>query len=94
MNQKGLLIYAFSSNGNFVHIDKVVNGLACDCFCPSCKERLVAKNRGTKRIHHFAHASGVGCDEAYETMLHQLAKYRVQETFITKEVFNLQFKYR
>ena len=90
----GLLTYAFSSNGNFVHIDKVINGLACDCFCPSCKERLVAKNEGTKRIHHFAHASGVDCDEAYETMLHQLAKYRVQEAFITKEVFNLQFEYR
>lgn len=94
MNQKGLLTYAFSSDGNFVHIDTVVNGLACDCFCPSCKERLVAKNGGTKRIHHFAHASGVDCDEAYETMLHQLAKIRVQEAFITKEVFNLQFEYR
>lgn len=94
MNQKGLLTYAFSSDGNFVHIDTVVNGLACDCFCPSCKERLVAKNGGTKRIHHFAHASGIDCEKAYETMLHLLAKIRVQEAFITKEVFNLQFEYR
>ena len=94
MNQKELLTYAFSSNGNFVHIDQVANGLACDCFCPSCKERLIAKNGGMKRIHHFAHASGVDCDKAYETMLHQLAKIRVQEAFITKEVFNFQFEYR
>lgn len=43
MSKKGLLTYAFNSNGNFVHIDEVPKGLACDCYCPSCKEKYVAK---------------------------------------------------
>lgn len=94
MHQKGLLTYAFDSTGNFVHIDEVSNGLACDCYCPSCRERLVARNGGAKRIHHFAHAFGVDCENAYETMLHQLAKLRVQEAFLSKEVFNVCFEYR
>lgn len=94
MHQKRLLTYAFDSSGNFVHIDKVAKGLACDCYCPSCKEKLVAKNGGMKRIHHFAHASGVDCERGYETMLHQLAKLRVQEAFLSKEVFYIDFEYR
>lgn len=94
MSKKGLLTYAFNSNGNFVHIDDVPKGLACDCYCPSCKEKLVAKNGGVKRIHHFAHASGMDCEAAYETMLHKLAKLRVQEAFMSKDVFNVSFEYR
>lgn len=94
MHQKGLLTYAFDSTDNFVHIDEVSNGLACDCYCPSCRERLVARNGGVKRIHHFAHASGVDCESAYETMLHQLAKLRVQEAFLSKDIFNVSFEYR
>lgn len=94
MHNKGLLTYAFDSNGNFVNIDKVAKGIACNCYCPSCKEKLVAKNGGTKRIHHFAHASGVDCESAYETMLHQLAKLKVREAFLTKETFNIKFEYR
>lgn len=94
MIQKRLLTYAFDSNGDFVHIDEVPKGLACNCYCPSCKEKLVAKNGGTIRIHHFAHASGVDCEGAYESMLHQLAKLRIQEAFLSKDVFNIKFEYR
>ena len=77
MHQKGLLTYALNSIGNLVYIDEVDTGQLCNCYCPSCKEKLVAKNGGMKRVHHFAHASGVDCENAYETMLHQLAKLRV-----------------
>lgn len=87
------LIYAIGSQNDFVYVDDVAKGLACNCYCPACKERLVAKNGGTKRIHHFAHASGVDCEGAYETMLHQLAKIRVQEAFLNKSEFNIKFKY-
>ena len=91
MYHKGLLIYALNSQNDFVHIDDVAKGLACNCYCPSCKERLVAKNGGKKRIHHFSHASGVDCEGAYESMLHQLAKIRVQEAFLNKSEFYIQF---
>ena len=94
MHQKGLLTYALNSIGNLVYIDEVDTGQLCNCYCPSCKEKLVAKNGGMKRVHHFAHASGVDCENAYETMLHQLAKLRVQEAFLSKEVFNVGFEYR
>lgn len=82
MHQKGLLTYALNSIGNLVYIDEVDTGQLCNCYCPSCKEKLVAKNGGMKRVHHFAHASGVDCENAYETMLHQLAKLRVQQLYL------------
>lgn len=94
MHRKGLLTYALNSIGNLVYIDEVDTGQLCNCYCQSCKEKLVAKNGGMKRVHHFAHASGVDCENAYETMLHQLAKLRVQEAFLSKEVFNVGFEYR
>ncbi len=94
MYKKGLLIYAIDAQNNFVSVDNVAKGLACNCYCPACKERLVAKNGGAKRIHHFAHASGVDCEGAYETMLHRLAKIRVQEAFLNKSEFNIQFEHR
>jgi competence CoiA-like predicted nuclease len=58
MHQKGLLTYALNSIGNLVYIDEVDTGQLCNCYCPSCKEKLVVKNGGMKRVHHFAHASG------------------------------------
>lgn len=43
MHQKGLLTYALNSIGNLVYIDEVDTGQLCNCYCPSCKEKLVAK---------------------------------------------------
>lgn len=63
-----------NENGNLVYIDDAKNGLDCNCFCPSCKQPLVAKNAGTKREHHFAHFSVVECEHAYQTALHYMAK--------------------
>ena len=94
MYHKGFLIYAIDSQNNFVHVDNVAKGLACNCYCPACKEQLVAKNRGTQRIHHFAHVSGADCEGAYETMLHKLAKIKIQEAFLNKSEFNIQFERR
>lgn len=94
MFHKGLLTYAIDSCGNLVFIDEVNKGLSCNCVCPSCNENLIAKNGGTKRIHHFAHASGVDCDAAYETMLHKLAKVKIQEAFLSQDIFLATFEYR
>jgi len=57
-----------------MHVDVVKNGFKCECVCPSCKERLIAKNGGKIQTHHFAHASGTDCAYGLETSLHYLAK--------------------
>ncbi|MCF7925124.1 MAG: hypothetical protein K9L26_01135 [Candidatus Izimaplasma sp.] len=61
-------------NNHLVHVNKVVNGLGCGCICPYCKKDLVAKNKGKKKEHHFAHHEANDCQNGGETALHLLAK--------------------
>lgn len=89
-----MLIYAIDSDSRIVHIDEVKTGQECSCICPACKEPLIAKNKGKVRVHHFAHKSGVECEFAYESMLHILAKERIQEAFLKAELFWFDFEYR
>lgn len=96
MNQKHeshMLIYAVDLNGFLVNVDDVRTGNECGCFCPACKEPLMAKNQGQKRIHHFAHQSGTECDFAYESMLHLLAKEKVRNAFLNNDEFWMSFEY-
>lgn len=93
-HQTLLLSYAIDTNGNLVHIDNVANGKKCGCFCPACKEPLVAKNGGKKKIHHFAHFSDIDCEFAYETMLHLLAKEKIRKAFLEKSKFIIYFEYK
>lgn len=60
-------------DGKVAHVDEVENGLACGCSCPSCGERLVAK-QGTETAHHFAHEGGSSCKGGLQTALHLAAK--------------------
>lgn len=69
-----LLPYALNKDNKWVYIEDVPNGLACNCHCPCCKESLIARNKGIKREHHFAHSSGSNCQGYYETTLHLLSK--------------------
>ena len=89
-----MLIYAVDSNGQLVNVGNVRTGNECGCFCPACKEPLMAKNQGLKRIHHFAHQSGTECDFAYESMLHLLAKEKVRNAFLDNEEFLMGFEYK
>lgn len=45
-----MLIYAVDSNGQLVNVDNVRTGNECGCFCPACKEPLMAKNQGLKKF--------------------------------------------
>lgn len=72
-NQGPGLQYGLYKNNKLVHISEVENGLNCDCYCPYCHERLIAR-QGEKNRHSFAHVSGKECPNAPETALHMLAK--------------------
>ncbi|NGP75148.1 hypothetical protein G3570_00775 [Balneolaceae bacterium YR4-1] len=56
------------------HISNVTNGLSCGCECPNCGKKLVAKNNGTEKAHHFAHYHSKECKGSLETAIHVMAK--------------------
>lgn len=68
------ILFGRDAQGNLCHIDSVANGEACGCFCPdpSCGQVLIARNGGTKRIHHFAHKRGT-CEWSIEYLISTLA---------------------
>lgn len=78
-----LLTVARDKDGKEVGIEEVAHGKACNCFCPSCKKPLIAKNSipraFARRAHHFAHQKGCLCETNDETVLHQLAKEIIKE---------------
>lgn len=72
--------HAYNSNNELVFIDDVPTGVACNCFCPSCHQKMVAKNAGNalNRQHHFAHASGIDCGGYRESLLHIWCKQIIE----------------
>lgn len=74
-----LLTFAMDGSQALVHVNDVPKGLKCGCLCPHCGAKLYAKNAGTIREHHFAHAHGSECEGAYESSMHHLAKEILME---------------
>ena len=68
------IIYGLDSAGTLRFVDDVPTGLDCGCLCPdpTCHQPLVAKNAGSKRIHHFAHQRG-SCEWSVENVIMLLA---------------------
>ncbi len=64
-------------NERIIHIDELEeheHGLACNCICPSCGKKLLAKI-GTKNRHHFSHNSdNCSVETTTQTAIHLLAK--------------------
>ncbi len=68
------MFIALDSNGQLITIENAIRGLACNCFCISCGEPVIAR-KGLIREHHFAHASQKeSCNIQPETLLHLYAK--------------------
>lgn len=65
-------MWALDGNDDLVHVDSVDNGAKCNCFCPSCKKPLLAK-QGDINSWHFSHADAA-CKYGVETALHLKAK--------------------
>lgn len=71
---KHYILQALNADGKSVYIDDVPNGKNCNCTCAECGGKLVAKNKGRIKIHHFAHESGNDSIKCSQTALHLLAK--------------------
>lgn len=68
------MFIALDSNGQLITIENTIRGLACNCFCISCGEPVIAR-KGLIREHHFAHASQKeSCNIQRESLLHLYAK--------------------
>jgi competence CoiA-like predicted nuclease len=78
MSTKQLNMIFALNNNELVHVSEVPSGLECECFCPACNAKLVAK-KGEKTIHHFAHYKSEECKYGYETSLHLAAKQMIAE---------------
>ena len=75
--KKPNLTSAIDADGNWKHVNEVESGLACNCYCPHCRARLIAINskpEGESKAHHFAHERGSDCVWSDESSLHKLAK--------------------
>ncbi|RCX31684.1 competence protein CoiA family protein [Thioalbus denitrificans] len=79
MERQSLLqLFAIDKSGQVRFVDEVPRGHACECFCPSCGEPVLAR-QGEVRQWHFAHVSGTECERAAETALHLAAKHLLLE---------------
>jgi hypothetical protein len=67
------LPFGVAPDGRLVPVNTVSRGLACNCRCPKCNRRLIAR-QGDVLVHHFAHEADAGCKGAFESMVHKLAK--------------------
>lgn len=80
MNNDWVFSYAENNKGIMVHVDSVPRGLQCNCICPHCHERLLARH-GEKNEHGFAHHSdnrGANLEICYMVTLYKLAEQIIQ----------------
>lgn len=79
-NKEPKLTYALDASGKMVYIGTVKRGISCNCYCPKCKESLVAKlgHEGGRQAH-FAHQKSSNCHGSYMTALHKLAEQIIEE---------------
>lgn len=68
-----LQLFAIDKHNLVRSVDEVSRGLACECTCPNCGEKVIAR-QGDVREWHFAHATVAECDFAAESALHRAAK--------------------
>lgn len=78
------LIYALNERNELVYVKSVPRGLACNCHCNCCGEKLLAKHgnmdiNGDGKIPHFAHVSNKSCEGAYMSHLHLRAQQIIEE---------------
>ena len=80
MSNDYIFSWAENAEGRMVHVDDVPRGLMCNCSCPNCHEKLMARH-GDVREHGFAHHSenrGANLKICYMVILYKLAEQIIQ----------------
>lgn len=80
MSNDCIFSWAENAEGRMVHVDDVPRGLMCNCSCPNCHEKLMARH-GDVREHGFAHHSenrGANLEICYMVILYKLAEQIIQ----------------
>ena len=70
--------FALDKDGRIRSVEEVARGLNCECVCPTCGDKVIAR-QGEVREWHFAHVSGAECENAAEGALHRAAKQLLLE---------------
>ncbi len=72
------LPFGINENNTIIHVADVERGKKCNCVCPSCRVPLIAA-KGSKKQHHFKHATGNECEHGLESAIHLAAKQKIIE---------------
>jgi len=75
--QRSEIPFAIDAAGHVVSVAYVERGLACNCTCPGCGGRVVAK-KGEVVTWHFAHADVEACQAGYESAIHLAVKQIIE----------------
>lgn len=79
-NSDVVQVYALDEKGKSIHINQIDeshNGLACNCTCPICGERLIARKGHGGKTPHFAHQQDSPCthpEYIKQTTIHAMAE--------------------
>ena len=79
MKRSGIYITYALQNGRAVSIDEVESGVACNCVCPGCHQKLMAK-KGEFITPHFTHYLKGDCENGYEASLYLMAMKIFEES--------------
>lgn len=71
--------FAMDKDDRIRSVDEVARGLGCECVCPTCGDKVIAR-QGEVREWHFAHVSVSDCEHAAEGALHRAAKQLLVES--------------
>lgn len=80
--------YALNSDDNVVSINDAIIGQ--NYRCPFCKSDMIQR-KGEIRKWHFAHKAYTNGTCSYESYLHELAKVKIRQAFMTSENFTLSY---
>lgn len=84
-------VYAQDEKGKSIHINQIDeshNGLACNCTCPICGEKLIARKGHGGKTPHFAHQQCSPCthpEYIKQSTIHAMA----EQIFLEEKEINL-----